>query len=316
MTKFTWPKCPTTQAEFEALMEAIDAALMTQGVHPWQRPLHISQKLGEAFGWVGNIFPLKELATQPGFTGQILAAKAHAWYEHVYGGKLNAAMVYGFAPARLGNTVWRVRFGLTYGQVHLFADRDLANHGNPLGAPGAPASVNILCAVEDLTPGFAERLSDHALREHFQFHIRTHQALQWRDELPSSELLDLARADYDQATNEVLSHRYVQALWAAEQAVEKTFKGLLQWAGTQFPKGGKNCHDLQHLAGLLEHNHAITVSAALLDLASCSAKIRYGEEPSSPEQALLANHAVIEILDQLRQNPATAMLLNNKNTTE
>lgn len=314
MTQFTWPKYPSTPAEFEALMSAIDAALVEQGLHPWQRQLHVPKKLWEAFGWHGDICPPKELASQPGFTGQVLMAKAHAWYEHVYGKRLKADMVYGYAPARLGNSTWKVRFGVIFGNVQLFIDRNLSNRGLQLGSPSA--SHNVLCGVEELPQGFVDRLSDDSILQHFQFHINTHFALQWRQELPSSELLDMARADYDQSTTDVLAHRNGQARWAAEQAVEKTFKGLLRWAGTPFPTGGPNGHNLKHLAGLLAQHHSISVSSALLDLASCSPKIRYGEEPSTDEQALLANHAVLEILNQLRLNPATAALLNNKNTTE
>jgi HEPN domain-containing protein len=314
VSKFSWPAYPTSQGELEAMMSAIDEALVSQGLHPWQRQLHVPRKLWEAFGWSGNIYPSKVLAEQPGFTGEVLIAKAHAWYEKVYGERLKTDIVYGYAPARLGNAIWKVRFGVIFGSVQLFLDRNLANRGIELGSPSA--TYNILCAVEDLTQGFADRLSNGALNQHFQFHIRTHQALQWRQELPCSELLDMARADYDQATSDVLSHRNGQARWAAEQAVEKTLKGLLRWAGTPFPTGGPNGHNLKHLAGLLAQHHGITISDALLELASCSPKIRYGEEPSSDEQALIANHAVIEILDQLRQSPATSTLLNKKNITE
>ena len=315
MTKFAWPAYPTTQAEFEALMTAIDAALVAQGLHPAQRPLHISRKLSEAFGWQGNIFPPKDLANEPGFTGEILMAKAQAWYEHVYAEKVKMDFGYGYVPARLGNTVWLVYLGATYGCVQLFADRNLSNRGVQLGTPSTPASLNILCAVEGLPQGFADRLSDHALREHFKFHVQAHQVLQWRHGLPSNDLLDMARADYNQSTIDVLAHRNGQARWGAEQAVEKTFKGLLRWAGTQFPTGGSIGHNLKHLAGLLEQKHGITVSLGLLDLAACSPKIRYGEEPSSDQQALLANHAVIDILDQLRKSPATEQLLKNKART-
>lgn len=314
MSKFSWPAYPTSEAEFEAMMSAIDEALVSDGLHPWQRQFHVARKLWEAFEWSGNVFPAKELAAQPGFTEDVLIAKTHAWYEKVYGERLKSDMVYGYSPARLGNATWKVRFGVIYGSVQLFADRNLANRGISFGPPSA--SHNILCAVEDLTQEFADRVSDDALNQHFQFHIRTHQALQWRQQLPCSELLDMARADYDQATSDVLAHRNGQARWAAEQAVEKTIKGLLRWSGTPFPTGGANGHNLKHLAGLLAQHHGITISAALLELASCSPKIRYGDEPSSDEQALIANHAVIEILDQLRVSPGTSTLLDKKNITE
>lgn len=111
MTKFSWPAYPTTDAEFEALMSAIDAALAAEGLKPFQRPLHVAFKFWEAFGWGGLAIPPRELADLPGFTGDVLMAKSYRWYELGYGAQLKSDMAYGFAPARLGNGVWRVQIG-------------------------------------------------------------------------------------------------------------------------------------------------------------------------------------------------------------
>ena len=208
MTKFAWPAYPKSQAEFEALMSAIDSALVAQGLHPWQRQLHVPRKMWEAFGWSGNISPSKDLTSQPGFTGQILMAKAHAWYKHVYGERLKADMVYGYAPARLGNTVWRVRFGVIFGSVQLYIDRNLSNRGLQFGSPAA--SHYVLCAIEELTQGFAERLSDTDLHQYFQFHIQTHQALQGRHEFPCANALpSSARCEFRRSESSSNSSSFV-----------------------------------------------------------------------------------------------------------
>jgi HEPN domain-containing protein len=158
----------------------------------------------------------------------------------------------------------------------------------------------------------ADKLSDTTLREHFEFHVFIHQNLQWREEMPRTELLDMARADYDSSTADVLANRYGQARWAAQQAVEKTLKGLLTLAGTPFPTGGPNGHNLKHLGEIFQQKHGITISPELLLLATCSPKIRYGEEFSSEQQAIGANHAVLGVLDQLRNNPQTSTLLSRR----
>lgn len=311
MSQFAWATRPSTPTDFEDLMHAIDAALTAEGLKPFQRPFHVGRKLWEAFQWSGPVFPDKQLADRPGFEGDVLMAKAYRWFEQTYGEKLKGDMAYGFAPARLGNALWRVRAGVTYGTVRLFVDRNLENRGHTFaaGRNPAPATYNILCAVEDLPQGLADRLPEPALREHMEFHLLMHEALQWRESLPETDLLGMARHDYDECTSAVLGGRFGQARWAAEQAVEKTLKGLLAIGGTLYATKGKQGHSLEHAAKLLKDNHDVGLTSALLSLAECSPAIRYGEETSTEAQALAANHAVLGILDELRRSAPAAVLI-------
>lgn len=295
-------------------MTSIDQALSEQGIKPFQRPLHVGSKFWEAFEWGGLAFPQQELADLPGFGGDVLMAKAYRWYEETYGDRLKAEWAYGHAPARLGNDIWRVRAGVTYGRVRLFLDRNMQNRGVHLASRGVEASFNVLCEVEGLPQGLVDRLPEQVLREHFEFHIFMHENLQWREQLPRTELLNVAFADYDESTASVLGGRYGQARWAAQQAVEKTLKGFLTIAGTPYATGGPNGHNLNHVSQLLEQHHRITINPALLVLAACSPKVRYGEEPSTEKQALQANHAVLGMFEQLRTNPRTIDILSKVNT--
>lgn len=280
-------------------MLAIDKVLSDKGVKPFQRPLSVGRLLWEAFGWSGNLIPPKELALQQGFKGDIIMAKSYRWYEQTYDKCLLVDLVYGYAPVKLRNLVWRVRFGLIVGQVSLSVDRDLMK-----------GSSNTLCAAEGLTQGLASQLNDAELFEYFQFYKLAIENLMWRDELPNTELLVMARADYDASTSDVLAHRYGQARWGAQQAVEKTIKGLLNIAGTTFPTGGPKGHDLIYLGELLDEKHGITLLPDTLTLAVCTSKVRYGEESSSEDQAMGANHALLNVLEQLRTSPNTANILS------
>ncbi len=190
---FSWPGCPKTLEEFEALMAAIDGALATEGVKPFQRPIHVGLKFWEAFQWGGLVLPPKELAEAPGFVGDVLMAKAHRWYEQTYGDQLKSDWAHGFVPVRLGNGLWRLRAAVMYGSVRLFIDKNLQNRGVKIGGPGVPATSNVLCQVENLPQGLADRLSEQVLEEMFQFHIFALQNLQWRDELPNTELFGMAQ---------------------------------------------------------------------------------------------------------------------------
>ena len=66
MGTFSWSARPTTEAEFKALMQAIDTALTAKGLKPFQRPLHVGRKLWEAFNWSGSIFPISAWLTSEG----------------------------------------------------------------------------------------------------------------------------------------------------------------------------------------------------------------------------------------------------------
>lgn len=312
MKAFSWPALPKSSSEFEAMMLAIDSLLTEQGLTPFQRPIHVGRKLWEAFGWGGRMFPESRIADLPGYEGDVLIAKANRWYEHTYGDQLKGDFAYGFAPFRLGNNVWRVRVAQIFGTVNFFLDRNLQNKGKNLavGAHAGGASTNVLNSVEGLTQGIANNLSEAALSEFMEFYFLMHEALQWRfDSLPKTELLSMAYHDYDECTSAVLGRRYGQARWSAQQALEKTFKGLLSIGKTAFPTGGKNGHSLAYSAQLLKDNHGISLNSGIVALAECSPAVRYGEIPSSEGQALTANHAVLAVLYQLSQSNSVQALL-------
>lgn len=290
-------------------MQAIDAVLAARGLRPAQRPLNVAPLLWEAFRWEDNILPARELALRPGFEGQVLLAKAHQWYERIYAEMLKVRPALSHLPVLMGNDVRRARIILVYGRAKMFVDRNLANCGNWMGAPGRPATFNILCAVDGLTQELANRLGDTELELYAGVTEIAYKALVWRESLPNSQLLTAARADYDGSTEDVLGHRYAQARWGAQQAVEKTLKSLLKIAEIPFPTGGSKGHDLVCLAALLEARLLLVIDQSDLLASSCSPAVRYAEEPSTETQALAANHAVLRILVELAENPRTIGIL-------
>jgi HEPN domain-containing protein len=290
-------------------MQAVDASLAGAGLKPFQRPLHVPRLLWEAFQWSGDILPPDTLADHPGFSGAVLMAKVHRWYKIFYGDQLNMPGVVGHFPYRLANAVWKVRAPVVYGTVSFFVDRDLARTGTKLGSRAARATANVLGQVQKLPEGLAARLSDEQLSEFATFFRFAMRALMWRQSAMGGAMFEMAYDDYDASTEDVVGGRYGQARWGAQQAVEKTFKGLLSLAGKPFPTGGPNGHNLKHLSDLLKDAFAVALPEALVALASCSAAVRYGEQPSSEGQALSANHAVLGVLEELSKSAAIAQLL-------
>lgn len=291
-------------------MRAVDDELASRDVPPYARTMHAPRLFWEAFQWGGDLSPDHRRSAQlPGFEGDILWAKARCWYEQVYGEKLKPDGNYVSSPVRLGKTVWRMRPGIIMGTVRLFVDRNLNNLGTQIGRRGAEASTNVLRHIVGLPQGFADRLSDEELRKYFDFVVFVYAALDWRFQQLPTILLSMAQADYTESTDGVLAGRYGQARWASQQAVEKTLKGLLQLAQAPYPTAGPLAHSLLHLGKLLRQHSTIDVPEQLLLRAEASARVRYGEELSTEEQALDANHAALGVFATLARSPKARELL-------
>lgn len=317
MAAFSWPSYPSSEPDFEALMKAIDQSLSLEGYAPPARPLLVGRKFSEAFGWGGSIFPPRELAEEPGYSGLVLMAKAQRWYEQCYGNQLKIAPGFGSVPVRLGNALWRMRTIGIYGQVELFASRDLMNDGVRLASATVNASHNVLRSIDDLPQGLANRLTDVELSQLLAFFLLAQDTLSWFHGVQeANKLFPVAQADFEQCTEDILARRYPQACAAAQLAAEKVVKGFLGCGGTKYPTGGKLGHDLLHLGELLRKRHEIGISEELLKNASCPSGVRYANEPASEERAQKANHAVLVILCQLKVNPKTASLLNTRTQNE
>lgn len=311
MPTFSWPAYPSSEAEFEQLMAAVDKALAAKGLRPFQRPMHVGILFWEAFGWGGRMIPPDELAELPGYQGDVLMAKAHRWYEETLGDRLKTFFELGYVPARLAQTIWRVRISGWYGSVNFFANRNLMDKGSSTGSQTSLPSINILTLVEDLPQGLVDRLSDDQIEAHFAYHMFAVENMQWLNNLPSTNLLSVAKDDYAGSTHDLLAHRYPQSRWAAQQCVEKTLKGFLELAGTPYPKSGRDGHDLSKLAKLLNEGHGVSISSHLIDLAHCATGVRYQDEPSTEDQAFYANVAALGIFNTLRESTEATQILSN-----
>ena len=290
-------------------MRAVDAELQQRGLLLCQRPLHIGFLLHDAFGWEGLLFPPKGLADSPGFTGDVLKAKAHRWYEQIYGSKLNADWGPGYVPARIGNAIWRVRMPYTAGRVLFFPDRNLANEGMLIAKrDGEPATLNALCMVDDITPGLASRFTDRDLMTFTQFFGTARGSLQWAVCLRGDQLFDEARHDYATSVDALLSTRYAQSRWASAQAVEKTLKGLMNLAGLKYSRNARDGHDLVKLSQQLG-TVGVSLDDRIVAIAKCPPAVRYAEIPSTESETASANHAALGVWEMLSRCKKTAELL-------
>jgi len=172
----------------------------------------------------------------------------------------------------------------------------------------SPPNSNALCCVQKLTQGIASRLSDDELKHYAYAFQEALEALMWHDSLPKSDLFDMAQKDFASSTDDLIARRFGQSRWASQQAMEKTIKGLLTLGGTPFPTSGGGGHNLPSLSRLLATSHDIHIPEPALMSGHCPAAVRYGEHPSTEDQALAANTAVITALQSMRKSPGTAKL--------
>lgn len=306
--KFTWNRYPSDLAEFEALMTALDAHLSSADVKPHQRPFHVGRKLWEAFGWGGNILPPDALADERGFEGDVLMAKAHRWYQETLGSRLETSMEMGHIPVMLASTVWCLRIIEFFGTVDFFLDRNLDNRGDEGRQGQRVPSVNVLTLIDQLPQGLVDRLTDAELVVVFNFYLFAMRSLEWRNNLPRTPLLQVARGDFDSSSQEIFAGRYGQARWAVQQAIEKTLKGLLTIGGTEFKTYGKEGHDLATLADKLRDSHRIEIDSKLIEKAHCSTHVRYANS-STLAEAVAANHAALAVFQAIKDSDEFVVLM-------
>jgi len=309
--KFSWPQYPSTEAEFESLMTAVNEKLSGFDLKPHQRPFHVGRLFWQAFGWGGKVMPPSFLADEPGYEGDILMAKAWRWYEQVLGTRLNTSMTLGNVPISIAGTVWKVLIAEWFGSVDFYFDKDLSKKGRSDMQGTSIPSLNVLTMIDQLPQGLVDRTSMQELNNVLSFYVFAMRGLEWRNNLPRTQLLDMARGDYNSSSQNIFDNLYSQARWMSQQAAEKTLKGLLAIGGTKYQTRGKG-HDLQGLATLLHKEHGIKIHSAIISAAQCSTNVRY-DETSTSAQALVANHAVLGIYDALKNcSNVNKLLLDGK----
>lgn len=115
------------------------------------------------------MIPPDELADLTHYQGDVLMAKALRWYTETLGNRLKTYFELRCVPARLAQTVWRVRIAGWYGSVEFFLDRNFLNKGPSKGSQSNLPSMNIFTLFEDLPQGQVDRLTDGKLEANFMF---------------------------------------------------------------------------------------------------------------------------------------------------
>lgn len=308
---FTWPAYPRNEEEFRNLMLAVDLELTNRGLNPSQRSMHISRLFAEAFNWSGNIFPNKKLVELPGFEGQVLMAKAQKWYEDFYANKLNMSLE--SFPIIIRNNLWEMRIPMVYGEVDMFINRNVKIEKNP----NTLNTCNILNLINDFPQAFADDLTKEEIFNIVLKFDLAFKALKWQKDLPDlvspkDNLFSIAKADYESSTSLILrlnKSSYGLSMWASQQAVEKTLKGLLSLGNFAFPTTN-NGHNFTTLQSLIKNNINVDIPTILLDKMNYKPKVRYEETQHKQDLALTANQGVLELFKFLAEDKDMKLYLS------
>ncbi len=288
---------PHNAQQFEKMMMAIDAEMMRREIPASRRPIHVGRLLWEALGWEGSMFADEKLADAPGFTGEVLLAKVHRWFRHVYGEQLKEDGSIGWIPYIFGSSIWKVRLPVVFGTCRFFMDADLSNLGERGFSKGSSSSLNVISCIKDVTPGVLARVKTDDWLKFFSFYIVAFNMMNWLSAMRGCNALFAESInDYHASVNQLMDRHLSQSRWSSAQAAEKALKGVLMLAGVPFETRGATGHDISAIGAKVNEALGISLSGAMLRHAHCSPKIRYGEEISSEKQTLEANHATLGIL--------------------
>jgi hypothetical protein len=297
---------PTSEAEFVALMETIDARLQAEGVAITNREL-----LG--VGRICELLALELRITYPAraprdgvYEGDDLAMRASHWFRARYGDRLLVDASPGRVAVLLRGDVWvfrlpRIRGG---GRVRFFASRteastlpdkpEVVRAGDPRRERRPPAGYNVLDALAGLSDGLRRDLTDDELRAlHFAFMtgIGAYEAM-W--DVRDARFVPEALADHEQAVAHLAAGARAhggQARWAALQATEKMYKAYLQAMGAPIPL----VHDIAKLSVAARKTGLPEADPHFVAAVQCSPGVRYGGLPVRIDEAVAAHHAALDL---------------------
>lgn len=278
-----------TEDEFRALIEAIDDELKSAGLSVEMRPMRAWLTISGRHGLGLNLFPEKT-APEPGsYTGDDLTLRIFDWYEERYGEQIEIYFGPGSIILEIRGDLYRVCLPRVYGSAVRFI-ADPVTHGRDVHPKvthgGQVATVNVLDCIEGLQPGLSKELSEQELKRLASDVHRLTLEFNSIETLFDKGFGPQAQTDLEASVDCILRRPpdYGVSRWNSLQAVEKFLKTYLQEKDRPFPKS----HDLHELAALANDVGCGGLVPALLNAVQCGAGVRYGEEPSTREQAVLA----------------------------
>jgi hypothetical protein len=295
---------PASEAEFVALMEAVDSRLQAENVPIPARELAGIRQLCQILALELRItYPDRE-PRDGVYEGDDLAMRATRWFRARYGDRLNVDYSPGRMVVLLRGDVWvfilpRILGG---GRVVFFASRtepttlpakaELIRPEDTRQRP--PSRYNILDALVGLSDELRQALTDDELRAlHFAFMtgLGAYEAMR---KVRDMRFVPEALADHAQTVASLTANAHAhpgQARWSALQATEKMYKAYLKATGAEVPP----VHNLSRLSAVAAERGLVEADPYLVAAVQCTAGVRYGDVPVSIPEAIAAHHAALDL---------------------
>ncbi|HZG44002.1 MAG TPA: HEPN domain-containing protein [Longimicrobium sp.] len=289
----TPPLLPANDAEFNALMERVDAELRADEVPFAARSMAALSSIARRFqielpGWTVDRDP------HPGqYTGMDLTIRVVRWIDERYGNRQQIDLRPGRTVVFIRGDLWEAWLPRLIGSHVLFASATEPSDciRGVLMEQGPPSRYNVLDSITDLAPGLRRSLTASETQEilsNFTAALDDYMLIEQARHLP---LVHQARHDYDATVHHLLNGASGQARWSALQAAEKMLKAYLTHSGVKPPF----THDLERVARKAVELGLGDVPEAWLSVAQCDAAVRYGDIRVPMEEAVAAHYASLDI---------------------
>jgi hypothetical protein len=285
------------------IIRDIDQSLKDKSVPPHSRPIMAVIEFGKRFRISIPLVKPPLGAREDLVKTSVYTAQIHKWYEQVYGDLIKVDFSQKARVAVLADgDIWEMRIPLLFGHAVIEATREVSGQQtNKIGT--SVIRMNASDALTGITGARLEHFSDADLSEVYGlFHVGLDVRHTFDRFRKSHQKFVEAEDDWATAVNLMTnqSPNWGQARWASLQMCEKFMKGMISIIGDVPEKQGHNLNDL---------HDALAVSIRALDLkhlladVQCPAAVRYGEAPSTREQAYAAHKSgllVVRVLGGVR----------------
>lgn len=288
-----------TRNSFLGLIEEIDRELSESDMPYHQRPLHAFSQMANKIDPKGRFDMLQSYKiAEDDFSNNGLCAQVHRWYESRYGDRIKIHPGPGSYILVIKNEPWEVVFPLCYGQNEFTIDANLQRENRSVITSGGNKipSVNILWHVKNMTREVASSLSDDERQKILKEYMVGLNAVQSLRSMNGIPYMDQAMNDFDISVSNIF-HKYPDynnSKWASLQFAEKTMKAKLKLEGIEFKKD----HKLSMLSEKLK-SLSINIPDQVISNIQCSAGVRYGEQPVTKREAILAVQNALALFVQV-----------------
>lgn len=285
--------------DLDPILTEIDNALKAEGIPPHGRPMHAIMRFGTRFHLKMPLTKLPQGAPDDLVMNQTYTARIHEWYDAMYGERLKVDPSANARVAVLADgDVWELRLPIIYGTAVIVAERSLP----PVidrNFQKEPIQINACAALTHVTEKRLRHFSDEDLQEVYGLYcVGLDVRAAFKRFRKANRKFVEAETDWATAVTQLTAQQpnFGQSRWASLQMCEKFMKGLIEVIGDGDPN---QRHNLEHLHDELTKSILGMNLKYLLPDLQCTAAVRYGETPSTREQAYAAHKASLLLVKAL-----------------